>query len=70
MRISLIGVAYIVVGVLVAAGIIGDEGNFFNSLDSIEEIISMLLAVFLWPLVLLGVDVNIGNSMPSGGKGK
>jgi hypothetical protein len=70
MRISLLGVIYIVVGVLVAAGVIGDEGNFFNSLDTIEEIVSMLLAVFLWPLVLLGVDVNIGNSMASGGKGK
>ena len=70
MRFSLLGVVYIVVGVLVAAGIIGDHGNFFNSLDSIEEIISMLLAVFLWPLVLLGVDVNIGNSMANGGKGK
>ena len=67
MRFSLIGVIYIVIGVLVAAGIIGDNGNFFNSLGSIEEIVSMLLAVFLWPLVLLGVDVNIGNSMSKGG---
>ena len=67
MRFSLVFVIYIVVGVLVAAGIIGDESNYFSNLDDIEEIIEMVLAVLLWPLVLLGVDLNIGGS--DSGKG-
>ena len=67
MRFSLVFVIYIVVGVLVAAGIIGDEPNYFSNLDDIEEIIEMVLAVLLWPLVLLGVDLNIGGS--DSGKG-
>lgn len=61
MRFSIIGVIYIVVGVLVAAGIIGDERNYFNDLGDIEAIVEMLLAVFLWPLVLLGVSLDIGD---------
>jgi len=66
-RFSLIFVIYIVVGVLVAAGIIGDESNYFSGMDSIEEIVEMVLAVLLWPLVLLGVDLNIGSSSSGGG---
>ncbi|MEO7197240.1 MAG: hypothetical protein ABIZ50_02075 [Solirubrobacterales bacterium] len=61
MRFSLTFVIYIVVGVLVAAGVIGDEANYFNNLDSLKDIVNMLIAVFLWPLVLLGVDVNLND---------
>lgn len=67
MRFGLGFVIYIVVGVLVAAGIIGNEDNYFSGLSNIEEIIEMLLAVFLWPLVLLDVSMNIGGE--SGGSG-
>lgn len=73
MRFSLISVIYIVIGVLVAAGIIGNEPNYFSGMDSLEEIIEMLLAVFLWPLVLLGVDLNIGGNggeSPGGPEGQ
>lgn len=62
MRFGIVSVIYIVVGVLVAAGIIGDEGNYFNDLDDIEAIVEMLLAVVLWPLVLLGVSLEIGGA--------
>jgi hypothetical protein len=69
MRFGLVFVIYIVVGLLVAAGIIGDEPDYFSNLDDIEEIIEMVLAVLLWPLVLLGVDLNIsgGDSGKGGG---
>lgn len=66
MRVSLLFVIYIVVGVLVAAGIIGDEGNYFSHLNSLEEVLNMLLAVILWPLVLLGVNFSIGISTDGG----
>jgi len=67
---GIIFVVYLVIGILVAAGVIGNESNYFTGMDSLEEVIEMLLAVILWPLVLLGVDLNIGgNSASEGGGG-
>ena len=51
---TLIVIAYIVIGVIVAA-----NRKYLTSLDSIREIVSAILAVLLWPLVLLGVSVRI-----------
>jgi hypothetical protein len=47
-------VVYIVIGVVVAAG---DE--YFKHLDSLKPIASAVLAVLLWPLVLLGVSLHL-----------
>jgi hypothetical protein len=69
MRVSLIFAIYIIVGILVAAGIIGDERNYFSNLGNIEDIIEMILAVLLWPLVLLGMDINIGGLDSNTGNG-
>lgn len=60
-------IIYFVIGVFVAAGVLGDEPNHFAQLDNLEEIIELILAVLLWPLVLIGVDINLGGD---GGKGK
>lgn len=60
MRFGLV-LLYLAVGVLVAAGIIGSEGNYFSGLSTLEETAEMVLAVVLWPLVLLDVNVNIGD---------
>jgi K+-transporting ATPase A subunit len=62
MRFSLLSLVYILVGVLVAAGVIGDEPNLFSGLDTIEELVDLILAVLLWPLVLLGVDLHIAET--------
>lgn len=51
---TLLIVAYIVVGIIIAA-----NRKYLTSLDSIREIISAVLAIALWPLVLLGVNVRI-----------
>ena len=51
---TLVVIAYIVIGVIVAA-----NRKYLTSLDSIREIVSAILAVLLWPLVLLGVSVRI-----------
>lgn len=70
MRFGAIFLIYIVVGLLVAGGVIGDERNYFSGIDNLEEIIEMILAVILWPLVLLDVAINIGDGgggEPSGG---
>jgi hypothetical protein len=55
MRVSrLVVVLYVVIGVIVAA-----QDDYFENLDRIKRVISMLLAVVLWPLVLAGVDLRI-----------
>ena len=68
-RFGLIPVIYIVIGLLVAGSVIGGERNYFNDLDSLEAIVEMLLAVLLWPLVLLGVSLDIGGGGDGGGGG-
>jgi hypothetical protein len=47
-------IIYLVIGVVVAANrdYVGDVGD-------ISDILNLLLAVLLWPLVLLGVDFNV-----------
>ncbi|MFA1544725.1 hypothetical protein [Actinomadura chokoriensis] len=50
---SLLGLVYTIVGVFVA----WDRGYINESL--VERVVSALLAVFLWILVLLGVDFHI-----------
>jgi len=67
MRFGLFFLLYLVVGILVAAGIIGSEGSYFSGLSNLEEIAEMVLAVLLWPLVLLDVNVNIGDINIGGG---
>jgi len=52
---GLLFVAYIVAGVIIASA-----NDYFANLDSIESILSAIIAVLLWPLVLLGVDLQIG----------
>ncbi len=47
-------VVYVVVGVIVAA-----NHHYLGSLDTIREIVSAILAIVLWPLVLLGVNLRI-----------
>jgi Mn2+/Fe2+ NRAMP family transporter len=47
-------VIYIVIGVIVAAG-----HHYFEHLDTVRPIASAVLAVLLWPLVLLGVSLHL-----------
>jgi hypothetical protein len=53
-RPSLLGLVYLVVGVAVAA-----THHYFKHLDTIRLILSAILAVILWPLLLLGIDLHI-----------
>jgi hypothetical protein len=46
---------YIVLGILVAA-----TNGYFRNLGGIRGIISMVLAILLWPLVLAGIDIQLG----------
>jgi hypothetical protein len=51
---SLLSVIYVVIGVFVAI-----DHKYFKHIDDVEAVISVLLAVFLWPLVLFGVNLHI-----------
>lgn len=51
---TILGVLYLVIGVLVAT-----QKDYLANLDGLADIVNLLLAVLLWPLVLLGVKFNI-----------
>jgi hypothetical protein len=53
-RPSFLGLVYLVVGVAIAASY-----DYFERLNTIRRILSALLAIVLWPLVLLGIDLHI-----------
>jgi hypothetical protein len=52
-RFSLLGLIYVLVGIYVA------WADNYIGIRLIKLVLSALLAIFLWPLVLLGVDLNI-----------
>ena len=54
MRVNFLGLVYLVIGIVVAA-----THHYFKNFDTLKHIISAVLAVLLWPLVLLGVDLHI-----------
>jgi hypothetical protein len=53
-RSSFLGLVYLVVGIAVAA-----THDYFEKLDTLRLVLSAILAVLLWPLVLLGIDLHI-----------
>ncbi len=46
--------AYLVAGVIVAA-----DHNYLRDLDGVKPLASAALAIALWPLLLLGIDLRI-----------
>jgi hypothetical protein len=53
MRISLFGLVYLAIGVVVALT------NGYNSVANLSDILSLLIAVILWPAVLFGVNLHL-----------
>lgn len=51
---TILFLVYLVIGFVVAT-----NRDYLDSLDSLREVISAILAVVLWPLVLLGVNLHI-----------
>jgi hypothetical protein len=60
----LILIAYLVIGVIVAAA-----RDYFERLDSVQGIVSLIIAILLWPVVVFDVDVRIGRD-DDGGRGR
>jgi hypothetical protein len=52
--VSLVFVVWVVIGVIVAAG-----HHYFSDLKTLGTFLSALLAILLWPLILLGTKFTI-----------
>lgn len=53
-RFSIGGIIYIVIGVIMAS-----NRGYLGNLGSVSHLISALLAIILWPLLLLGVNLHL-----------
>ena len=51
---SIIGVVYLVVGLVVAS-----SHAYLTNINTLMPILSAVLAVLLWPLILVGVDLHL-----------
>jgi hypothetical protein len=53
-RFGLVGIVYLVVGVIVA-----DSHHYLENIHGLRGVVSAILAVALWPLLLLGINLHI-----------
>lgn len=53
-QVSLVTLLWLIVGVIVAS-----SHHFFTQLQTLSQVLSAILAVLVWPLVLLHVHVAI-----------
>ena len=51
---TIVLIVYLAIGVAVAA-----TKDYLGDVGSIGDILNLILAILLWPLVLLGVDFNL-----------
>lgn len=52
--VSLLTLVYVGVGVAIAA-----SHDYFDNVHGWRGVLSAIFAVFLWPLVLLGIDLHV-----------
>ena len=51
---KLLGLIYVAIGVFLAY-----SKDYLENLDTVKRVLSAVLAILLWPLLLLGVDLHI-----------
>jgi hypothetical protein len=51
---KLLGLIYLAIGVFVAY-----SKDYLDNVDTLKRVLSAALAILLWPLLLLGVDLRI-----------
>jgi hypothetical protein len=61
---GLIFLLYLLIGIIVAL-----TQGYFQNLGNVSSILELLVAIVLWPLILFGVDINIGGVDGGGGGG-
>jgi hypothetical protein len=53
-RVSLGSILWLIVGILLASA-----HHYLTHVDKLKPIISALLAILLWPLLLLGINLHV-----------
>jgi len=53
-NIGFLGIVYLVVGAIVAA-----THHYYANLHAVRLIVSAVLAILLWPLLLLGINLHV-----------
>ncbi len=51
---KLLIIVYVGIGIVVAA-----SKDYLENLDTLKRVLSALLAIFLWPLLFLGIDLHV-----------
>jgi hypothetical protein len=59
---GLIIALYLIVGIIVAIA-----QGYFENIGNVSSVLELLVAILLWPLILFGVDINIGGVDGGGG---
>ena len=54
MRSGIGSLIYVVIGVLVAS-----NHHYFNHVNALKPVLSVILAILLWPLLLLGINLHV-----------
>ena len=54
MRSGIVSLVYVVVGVVVAS-----SHHYFTHVNTLKPLLSAVLAVVLWPLLLVGINLHI-----------
>ena len=54
MRSGIVSLVYVVVGVVVAS-----SHHYFTHISTLKPLLSAVLAVVLWPLLLVGINLHI-----------
>jgi hypothetical protein len=54
LRPRVVGVAWVVIGLALAI-----SKDYLEDVSTLREILSAVLAIFLWPLLLLGIDLHV-----------
>ena len=54
MRSGIGGIIWLVVGVIIAS-----SHHYLNHVGALKPIVSAVLAIILWPLVLLGINLHV-----------
>jgi hypothetical protein len=54
LRPKLLGLIYVAIGIFVAA-----SKNYLENIETAKRVLSAVLAILLWPLLLLGIDLHV-----------
>ena len=49
-----LGAIYLIAGLVVAAA-----KDYFDNIENFKAVLEALIAIIIWPAILLGVDINV-----------